>query len=293
MKRFKSHFIYDSRKRSGILFFATLLIACLAILSFYNPKSEVIASEDEKEKVLAFQQEIDSLKAIEIEGRKPKIYPFNPTLLTDFNGYKLGMTVEEIDRVVRFRESGKWFNSTAEFQKVSGISDSLLMAISPYFKWPKWLEEQRKNPKKKASPKRTWKTAEDKGNLNALTYEKMIQMEGVDEDAATKIIRHRDQLGGYQVDYQIYSVYGVPKEIKRVILNHYTVKEKPSVQLINVNSATASDLATVPLLNFDLAKEIVDYRTLHEGISSLEELKDIEGMTDYTYNIIKLYLRIN
>lgn len=293
MKPLKSHFIYDKRKRSGILFFAILLIACLAIVSLYNPKPEVIVSKEEEEKVLAFQKEIDSLKEVEIERRKPKIYPFNPTLLTDFNGYKLGMTTEEIDKVVRFRESGKWFNSASEFQKVSGVSDSLLAVISPYFKWPKWLEEQRRNPKKKrTSSKKTWKTSEEKGKLNTLTYEKMILIEGVDEEAATKIIRHRDQLGGYQVDYQIYSVYGVSKDVKRAILNHYTVKNKPKVALLDVNTATASDLATVPLLDFDLAKEIVDYRILHEGISSLEELKDMEGMTDYKYDIIKLYLHI-
>lgn len=293
MNNFKSHFIYDSRKRSGILLFAILIVGCMVTVGFYNPDAEIISSPGEEAKVRAFQREIDSLKAIEIANRKPKIFPFNPTLLTDFNGYKLGMSTEEVDRVIRFRESGKWFNSAAEFQRTSGISDSLLAVISPYFKWPKWLEEQRKNSTKKASHKKKWKTTEEKGKLNTLTYEEMIRLEGVDETAATKVIRHRDKIGGYQVDFQIYGVYGVSKEVKRAVLNHYTVKEKPAITYVVVNKASASDLSTVPSLNFELAKEIVDYRVLHEGIKSLEELKDIEGMTDYIYDIIKLYLHIN
>lgn len=294
MRLFKSHFVYDRRKRNGILFFAILCLACLGVIAVSKSlKDSPAAQPQEDARVLAFQKEIDSLKAIELERRKPKIYPFNPTLLTDYNGYKLGMSTEQIDRVVRFRESGKWFNSTAEFQQVSKVSDSLLAQISPYFKWPKWLEEQRKSPKKKDTYKKKWKTAEEKGMLNSLTYEDLLAIEGVDENAATAIIRHRDKVGGYQVDFQIYSVYGVDKSVKRLVLNHYTVKNKPEIRFVNVNTATASDLSTVPLLNFDLAKEIVDYRTLREGINSLEELKDLEGMTDFKYDIIALYLQIN
>ncbi|WP_144783277.1 ComEA family DNA-binding protein [Dokdonia sp. Hel_I_63] len=293
MISFKSHFIYDRRKRNGIFFFMAIIIACTAVVIFYSPESEAIISEEEELKVFAFQKEIDSLKVIELEKRKPKIFPFNPALLTDFNGYKFGMTTEEIDRVLRFRESGKWFDSTAQFQKVSGVSDSLLAVMEPYFKWPKWIEEQKKSPKKKSSFKNKWKTAEEKGDLNSVSYEKLIAIDGVDEDIATRILRHRDKTGGYLVDFQLYSVFGVDKNVKRAILNEYTVKEKPVVRLVNVNTATASDLSTVPLLNFDLAKEIVDYRILREGIKSIEELKNLDGMTDFKYDIISLYLHID
>ena len=293
MTNFKSHFIYDRRKRSGILFFAVIIIACTLAVICYNPVNEVLLSQEEEVKVLAFQKEIDSLKVLELEKRKPKIFPFNPTLLTDFNGYKFGMSTEEIDRVVRFRESGKWFDSSAQFQKISGVSDSLLAVMNPYFKWPKWLEEQKKNPKKKSNFKKKWKTASEKDDLNKMSYEQLLAIDEVDENIATKLLKHRNKTGGYQVDFQLYSVYGIDKSIIRAILNEYTVKEKPMVKMVNVSTANASDLATVPLLNFDLAKEIVDYRILREGIKSIEELKNLEGMTDFKYDIIKLYLHID
>lgn len=293
MINFKSHFIYDRRKRSGILLFALIIIACNIAVMSYAPVKEVQLSQEEEKELLALQEEIDTLKLLELEKRKPKIYPFNPTLLTDFNGYKFGMSTEEIDRVVRFRESGKWFNSSGQFQKVSGVSDSLLAIMQPHFKWPKWIEEQKKHPKKKNNSKKKWKTASEKGDLNQLSYEQLLTIDGVDENIATKLLKNRNQTGGYQVDFQLYSVYGIDKSVIRAILNEYTVKEKPFVKLVNVNTATASDLATVPLLNFDLAKEIVDYRILREGIKSLDELKNLDGMTDFKYDIIKLYLHID
>lgn len=293
MNNLKSHFGYDKRKRNGILFFAILLVICTLVIMMYNPEVHVEVSQEESLSVLAFQKEIDSLKIIEVERRKPKIFPFNPTLLTDFNGYKLGLSTEEIDRVVRFRESGKWLNSNAQFKEVSGISDSLLEVISPYFKWPKWLEEQKNNPKRNKTANKTWKTIAQKGALNSVSYNQLLALDGMTDDAASRVIRHRDQIGGYQVDFQIHSVYGVDKNVKRLILDNYTVKNKPVVHSIGVNKATASDLSTVPLLDFDLAKEVVDYRILHEGIKSLKELKDLEGMTDFKYDIIKLYLHID
>lgn len=289
MNSLKSHTIYHKRKRRGILLFALLVLVCTAIAITFEPETTLTITEEEKAKVLVFQQEIDALKRAEIENRKPKIYPFNPTLLTDYKGYQLGMSVAEIDRVIRFRESGKWFNSTAEFQRVSQVSDSLLATLSPYFKWPEWMTEKKSQ---KVSTKKTWKTTEEKQDLNLVSYEILAALDGVTEEAATKIIQYRTKIGGFQVDYQVHSVYDVPKDQKRAVLNHYTVKEKPEVALVNVNTATASDLSTVPLLNYELAKEIVDYRTLREGISLLEELKELEGMTDFKYDIIKLYLHI-
>ena len=76
-----------------------------------------------------FHKQIDSLRAIEIEKRKPKIYPFNPNYITDYKGVQLGMSLNEIDRLLAFRKTNKFVNSKNEFQQVTKISDSLLNKI--------------------------------------------------------------------------------------------------------------------------------------------------------------------
>ena len=288
MKNLKSHFFYDRRKRSGILVFIGLIIFLICISVWYEPSYDVAISKEEQQEVIAFQKQIDSLKLVEIENRKPKRYPFNPNYITDYKGYTLGMSVEEVDRLHRFRESGQWINATSDFKNVTRVSDSLLATISPYFKFPDWVTNPTSRKEYASRPK--WKTYEQKQDLNKITLEALRSVEGIDEVAADKIIRHLQKLGGYQVDDQLYDVYGVTTKQKREILNEYTVKEKPAVSLINVNTASASDLSTVPLLTFDLAKEIVDYRILHEGIQSLDELSQLDGMTDYKLARIKLYL---
>ena len=138
MKIFKSHFWYNKSQRNGI--FLLVLLILLLQISIYTDvfSSDKITDVDQSE-LLAFQYEIDSLKAIEIENRKPKMYPFNPNYITDYKGGQLGMSLEEIDRLLAFRKTNKFINSKKEFQKVTKVSDSLLDKISQYFKFPDWV----------------------------------------------------------------------------------------------------------------------------------------------------------
>lgn len=290
MNNLKSHFLYDRQKRSGILVFIGLIFILVGVSFWYEPTHDIAISKEEQQEVITFQSQIDSLKVIEVENRKPKRYPFNPNYITDYKGYTLGMSIEEVDRLHRFRESGQWINSIPDFKKITQVSDSLLTVISPYFKFPDWVTNPK--PRKKYAYKSKWKTYEQKQDLNKITLEALLSIDGIDEVAGDKILRHIQKIGGYQVDNQLYDVYGVTIKQKRAVLNEYAVKEKPSVSYINVNTATASDLSTIPLLNFDLAKEIVDYRILHEGVKSLDELSELDGMTDYKLTRIKLYLTV-
>ncbi len=271
--------------------FIGLIIFLVSISIWYEPEYDVAISKEEQQEVITFQKQIDSLKRVEIENRKPKRYPFNPNYITDYKGYTLGMSVEEVDRLHRFRESGQWINATSDFKNVTQVSDSLLAIIAPYFKFPDWVTNPK--PRKQYASKPAWKTYEQKQDLNKITLKALLAIEGIDEVSGDKIMRHLQKIGGYQVDDQLYDVYGVTTKQKRAILHEYTVKEKPTVSFINVNTASASDLSTVPLLTFDLAKEIVDYRILHEGIQSLDELSQVDGMTDYKLARIKLYLSVD
>jgi hypothetical protein len=113
-------------------------------------------SEDsEKQKWISLQSKVDSLK-VEKQNYIPKIYPFNPNFITDYKGSKLGMSVAEIDRLLNFRKTNQYVNSASEFQKVTQVSDSLLNTISPYFKFPDWVNKG-KNNKFKPFEKKTVK----------------------------------------------------------------------------------------------------------------------------------------
>ena len=143
MKHIKSHFTFTKQQRSGIFALLLLILILQSVYFFVDVSSE--DTQVNQNDLAIFQAEVDSLKRLKVQDNKPKIYPFNPNFITDYKGYTLGMSSEEIDRLLTFRKQDKWINSAKDFQLVTQVSDSLLTQISPYFKFPEWVT----NPKPK------------------------------------------------------------------------------------------------------------------------------------------------
>ena len=94
-----------------------LIVILQSIYFFVDFSSEDVQVNEEE--LIKFTNEIDSLKKIKLEASKPKIYPFNPNFISDFKGATLGMSNEEIDRLLAFRKENKWINSKEQFQVVT------------------------------------------------------------------------------------------------------------------------------------------------------------------------------
>ncbi|NNK88410.1 MAG: helix-hairpin-helix domain-containing protein, partial [Flavobacteriaceae bacterium] len=191
------------------------------------------------------QQQIDSLKAIAKLKASPKIYPFNPNFITDFKGYTLGMTTEEIDRLLNYRSGGKWINSAGQFQQVTGVSDSLLERIKPYFKFPDFIRNNRLNkPRFPASSKpRTFK---QKVDLNKATAEQLRMVNGIGKVLSERIIKYRNSFpGGFIADVQLKDIYGLTPEVIGRVQEVFTVKTPRPVERLNLNTATVEQLVTV------------------------------------------------
>lgn len=290
----KSHFTFSKQQRSGILLLLLLIVSLLCVYWFVDFSEEDTLDISSAE-IVALQEEIDSLRLVEIESRKPKRYPFNPNFITDYKGYVLGMSNEEIDRLLQYRKEGKWINSAADFKKVTGVSDSLLNALSPYFKFPDWVT----NPKPKNDFKDyknekgfTEKPFAQKTDLNQATETQLQQVSGIGEALGKRIIFYREKLGGFSNDIQLYNVYGLEPSVVQRTLNLFTVKTPKVISKININTASASDISTIPGISFEMAKKIWEYRRLREKITSIQELDKIEGMSERKLQLIQLYLSV-
>ena len=300
MNNLKSHFLYTKNQRNGIFLLLTLIVAFQCAYFFIDFSSEAVqvTSNELKE----FQNEVDSLKAAQIEKNKPKIYPFNPNFITDYKGYSLGMSNEEIDRLLSFRKQDKWINSVQQFQDVTEVSDSLLNAISPFFKFPDWVT----NPKAKSNPNwvdysksNTFKATAtkiftQKIDLNKATAEELQKVNGIGAALSDRIVKYRAKFsGGFMSDIQLQDIYGLSPEVIEKITNDFTVKTPRPFEKINLNTATRDQLVTIQYLDYESAHHIIEYRTLHEGFKSLDELLKVKNFPVQKIEIIKLYLTLN
>ena len=290
MEKIKSHFVFNKSQRNGILLLLFFISGYLVINYYVDFSKENLLDINSKE-VIAIQKELDSLRTIEVESKKPKVFPFNPNFLTDFKGYTLGMSTEEIDRLLAFRKENKWINSVEDFKKVTKVSDSLLNKISPYFKFPDWVT----NPKSKNKyVKKRFKEKKftQKIDLNLATQGQLEGVNGIGKAFSKRIIEYRNKLGGFTNDIQLYQVYGLDFQVANSILKEFTVKTPKEIIKMNLNSISASDISTIPSISFDIAKKIWEFRILNEGIKSFSELENIEGLTKRKLQGIQLYLKL-
>ena len=298
MNIFKSHFWYNKSQRNGI-FFLILLILLLQGFIFFDVFSSDEIIDTNKSKILAFQSQIDSLKTVEIKNRKPKIYPFNPNYITDYKGEQLGMSLAEIDRLLTFRKTNKFINSQDEFQQVTKVSDSLLSAIAPYFKFPDWVADQKQNNSsfnKQSRYKNSVISSAVKRSstdINKATAADFKTISGIGVVFSERIIQYRSKLQGFTFENQLYEVWGLDKVVADKVLSIFKIVDKPIIEKVNVNTVTFKELLKNPYIDYELCKKIFNYRDEVAELQRILELKNIKDFPLDKYDRIVLYLSAN
>lgn len=283
---------YNKDQRIGLLVLITAIIVLQLVYYFadFAPKRNI--SKEEKQ-WLAMQAEIDSLKNISDDSGY-KIYPFNPNFITDFKGYKLGMSTVEIDRLLAFRKSGKFANSAEEFQQVTKISDSLLAKISPYFKFPDWVNQKNNNYQFEKNTESKFFNKKEKiiviKDINQASKEDLMKVFGIGDAISDRIIKQREIFGGFVSMEQMQDVWGLSPEVIYELNKNFKVSSMPSISKIDINNASTKEIMKLPYFRYPLAREIVTYRSMNGGIHSIEDLTKIKGFPVEKVKIIALYL---
>ena len=289
-KTIKSYFKFSQGQRLGVFILFTIIITSQTAY-FFTDFSSVSNDSPEKEKWLSLQSQIDSMKQEKL-NYVPKIYPFNPNFITDYKGYKLGMSVPEIDRLIAFRKQNKYVNSPEEFQAVTKVSDSLLHAISPYFKFPDWVKDKKEFNGYKNYPKTAFAKKEKVViiDINKATQEDLVKIYGIGEAISLRILKFKESLGGFVAMEQMNDVWGLSPEVIENLNSHFKVSTLPNLKKVDINNASIKELSQFPYFNYQLAKQIVTFRSMNGDFKNVDDLTKIKGLSIEKANIIALYL---
>ena len=292
MKIFKSHFWYTKNQRNGILLLLIIIIFLQLIFHFKNFDSQQMVDLSQP-KITSYNKQLDSLKKKSSKKKKFKIYPFNPNYISDYKGYQLGMNVDEIDRLLAHREQRLYVNSAKEFQTITKISDSLLQKISPFFKFPEWVQKKNnnKNNQQRYIPNSRINVSEiTTVDINKATLKDFTAIEGVDEYISERIIKYRSKLQGFSFKEQLFEVWGLDELMANKILSTFSIKNKPIIKKVNINTASFKEVLSNPYIDYELCIQIFDYKDEVAELQSISEIKNIEGFPIKKYNRIVLYL---
>lgn len=288
------------RFSKGHYFGIAILICSIGLLQlfiywFNNQKDATFLdlTPDEKNWLLA-QNEIDSLKEATQENSN-KIYPFNPNFISDYKGYKLGMSETQIDKLHQFRKQNKYVNSNAEFQKLTGVSNEWMKQYAPYFKFPEWVTNRTANnyqtnydnTYQKFDKKETKIVVQDLNKANQVELEKAYM---IGEKLALKIISERDKFGSFASMDQLGFIWGISPEAITDLNKKFQIKSSENLKKININTSTIKELQQFPYFNYTIAKNIVTFRSMNGDFKSSEDLTNVKQFPLEKLKIIALYL---
>ena len=288
------------RFSKGHYFGIAILICSIGLLQlfiywFNNQKdtTSLDLTQEEKNWLLA-QNEIDSIKEVNQENSN-KIYPFNPNFISDYKGYKLGMTESQIDKLHHFRKLNKYVNSNAEFQKLTGVSNEWMKQYAPYFKFPEWVTNRTANnyqtnydnTYQKFDKKETKIVVQDLNKANQVELEKAYM---IGEKLALKIISERDKFGNFASMDQLDFIWGISHEAITDLNKKFQIKSSENLKKININTSTIKELQQFPYFNYTIAKNIVTFRSMNGDFKSSEDLTNVKQFPLEKLKIIALYL---
>lgn len=105
---------------------------------------------------------------------------------------------------------------------------------------------------------------------------------------------------------QFGKIYGLSMDKYKMLLPYIQIKNEPTIQTkkdksnlpaslnkIEINACNASDLIPLPGIGEGLSARIIKYRDLLGGFHKTEQLKEVYGITDSLYLVIKDYIIIN
>ena len=288
------------RFSKGHYFGIVILICSIGLLQlfiywFNNQKdtTSLDLTPEEKNWLLA-QNEIDSLKEAAQENSN-KIYPFNPNFISDYKGYKLGMSETQIDKLYQFRKQNKYVNSNAEFQKLTGVSNEWMKQYAIYFKFPDWVtngtsknyQSKFESTYKKFDKKESKIVVQDLNTANQVELEKVYM---IGEKLSVKILSEREKFGNFASMEQLGFIWGISPEAIADLNKKFQIKSSGNLKKININTFTIKELQQFPYFNYTIAKNIVTFRSMNGDFKSSEDLTNVKQFPLEKLKIIALYL---
>jgi len=123
-------------------------------------------------------------------------------------------------------------------------------------------------------------------DLNSADSSLLVTLPGIGPYYASRIIRYREQLGGYCSTSQLLEISGLAD----TVVQWFTVSDTVPVRKIDVNNASLAELRHHPYINFYQARAIVELRNERGKIKGPEQLSFIEEFAAQDLSRLESYL---
>ncbi|MBC7653414.1 MAG: helix-hairpin-helix domain-containing protein [Oligoflexus sp.] len=224
---------------------------------------------------------------------KPKVqlFNFNPNNLSLQNWMKLGLSEKQANSIISYEAKGGKFRSKADVKKMFVISAEKFEELEPYIQ----IAETEVSNKKFDYPSRNLnypKNVKEKVmvEINSADSITLTTISGVGPSFASRILKYKNRLGGFNHINQLREVYGIDSLKFEQIKNQVRV-DGANIAFININDCTFEQLKTFPYLAYKQSNAIIAYRKQHGNYKNPADLSKIAILNAETIQKILPYLK--
>jgi len=311
MNFIKEYLSFNKRERNGLFILSFIIVSLLAHNYWLNYKEANASQVDfsnfensikefyESNSIENLVLKSDSLFNTDTSQTEiqTELFSFNPNIATVEEFKQLGLSDKQIKNIRNYLQKAGSFRFKEEFGKLYSIGDSLFEILNPYIDLPdkESYYAALKNSSAKHENNKYEKQQASKPlvELNSADSLQLLEIKGIGPAFASRIIKYRNRLGGFQRVEQLLEVYGMKEEQYNLIKSQ--VKVDPSVIIkIHINTCTAEELKNHPYINnWNIANALVNYRKKHGNFKALEDIKKCDLVNDELYLKLAPYLTLN
>ena len=291
----RAFFGLSRRETQGFLILLPLMLLSVFIIPTYhlwkaNQKQDFSKESNELDSLLSRWTWEEKQDSILKEAEHP-LFRFNPNTSTKEDFVRLGFSINLATRIDNYRTKKGRFLLKSDLLKIYGMDSGIYKRVFPFIDLP----EERENKKSglPAINETVVSVSKEKFDINQADTTQLIRIYGIGSKLSQRIIKYKNQLGGFISMNQLSEVYGLDTTVINELNRKAYVASDYQPKKININSVTEKELSTHPYIKYSLEKAITTYRFQHGNFNSIEDLKKIALVNETFYNKIKPYLTLN
>jgi competence protein ComEA len=297
----KSHFEVNRHQTLSIIFgigiFLVVLVSILIIDTVSDKKSaNLIVKEYANLDLTLSKIKTTKFKKKKAIAKKTNHQIFNPNNASLEVLMSNGISKYTAQNLINFRNKGKVYETKEELLKVYGMTEEVYETISPFIDLPSKEDERvystyeriyepdeiDEDVKKIYKPKQI-----EAFDINTATKEELIQIRGIGEVFANRILKYRTGLGGFYEINQAKNTYGLADSTFQELIKYAEVIKMPLK--IKINEIEVKDWQNNILKSYQ-KRAVIAYRKQHGNYESLDDLKKIKIINSEDIEHLKHYI---
>jgi competence protein ComEA len=127
-------------------------------------------------------------------------------------------------------------------------------------------------------------------DINTASEAQLSTIKGVGQVLSSRIVKFRNNLGGFINQAQYQEVYGLSPEVVARLKKYTYIGVDFQASKLDINTANVQKMAAHPYLTYQQVQSIVRYRAQHGPFSTVEALGDLVLIDEATLEKLSPYL---